>query len=199
MPVLVFGERKNGWPKSPGLSSIQTLSSFCQSENRPSMRVASLTTSANGRRPLAAARAAAVLAGVLRAVDAAAAGLAGGASVALTVTDGNEAQPLSKARQHSHAAGAIGRDKVRYFIGYCRKENGRHEASFVPPCCALYGCDSVTNIAVMHHFVQWGCPSWCGTVRARAECNYFNALKRTRLGRAPSSPRRFFLSASYSW
>ena len=24
-------------------------------------------------------------------------------------------------------------------------------------------------------------------------------LKRTRLGRAPSSPRRFFLSASYSW
>ncbi len=29
--------------------------------------------------------------------------------------------------------------------------------------------------------------------------NYFNALKRTRLGLAPSSPRRFFLSASYSW
>ena len=28
---------------------------------------------------------------------------------------------------------------------------------------------------------------------------YLSALKRTRLGRAPSSPRRFFLSASYSW
>jgi hypothetical protein len=29
--------------------------------------------------------------------------------------------------------------------------------------------------------------------------DYFKALKRTRLGLAPSSPRRFFLSASYSW
>lgn len=29
--------------------------------------------------------------------------------------------------------------------------------------------------------------------------NYFSALKRTRFGRAPSSPKRFFLSASYSW
>ena len=33
-----------------------------------------------------------------------------------------------------------------------------------------------------------------GTSRA-----YFSALKRMRCGRAPSSPRRFFLSASYSW
>src|SRR2546427_849631 len=103
MPVLAFGERKNGWPKSPGLSSIQTLSSFCQSENRPSMRVASFTTSANGRRPLAAARAAEVLAGVLRGADSAAAARGAGVIVALTVTDGNEAQPLSKARQLNHA------------------------------------------------------------------------------------------------
>jgi hypothetical protein len=29
--------------------------------------------------------------------------------------------------------------------------------------------------------------------------DYFKALKRTRLGLAPSSPRRRFLSASYSW
>jgi hypothetical protein len=28
---------------------------------------------------------------------------------------------------------------------------------------------------------------------------YRIGLKRTRFGRAPSSPRRFFLSASYSW
>jgi hypothetical protein len=85
------------------------------------MRVASFTTSANGRRPLAAARAAAMLAGVVRGADAAVAGLTAGVNVALTVTDGNEAQPLNKARHDNHAAGLTGRDKVRYFIGVLQK------------------------------------------------------------------------------
>lgn len=55
-----------------------------------------------------------------------------------------------------------------------------------------------------------GCPAGCDrpgrwhwkrrtrVSRSPAEAGYFNDLKRARLGRAPSSPRRFFLSASYS-
>src|SRR5215217_8141211 len=55
MPVFSFGERKNALSKSSGLSSSQTLSSFCQNANTPSPRFASLITSANGRRPPVAA------------------------------------------------------------------------------------------------------------------------------------------------
>src|SRR3954452_1303428 len=55
MPVLSFGERKNRRLKSSGLSSSQTLSSFCQTVNMPSLRRASLITSVNGRRPPGAA------------------------------------------------------------------------------------------------------------------------------------------------
>src|SRR5881394_686210 len=54
MPVLALGDRKNGVFRSEGFSSIQTLSSFCQSVNRPSTRVASFTISAKGRRLLLA-------------------------------------------------------------------------------------------------------------------------------------------------
>src|SRR4051794_18856042 len=48
----------------------------------------------------------------------------------------------------------------------------------------------------------------CPRMRMRAAANddgghvrdsYLSGLKRIRLGFAPSSPRRFFLSASYSW
>src|SRR5689334_13894156 len=55
MPVFSFGDRKNGLLKSSGLSSSQTLSSFCQNANTPSLRLASLMTSANGRGPPVAA------------------------------------------------------------------------------------------------------------------------------------------------
>src|SRR3954452_21653054 len=55
MPVFSFGERKNGWLKSSGLSWSQTLSSFCQKASTPSLRFASLMTSANGRKPPLAA------------------------------------------------------------------------------------------------------------------------------------------------
>ena len=51
MPVFSFGERKNRRLKSSGLSSSQTLSSFCQTVRTPSLRRASLMTSANGRSP----------------------------------------------------------------------------------------------------------------------------------------------------
>ena len=49
MPVLNLLERKNGWFRSSGRSSSQTLSSFCQKASAASVRLASLTTSANGR------------------------------------------------------------------------------------------------------------------------------------------------------
>src|SRR4051812_38250061 len=49
MPVFSLVERKNGWFRSSGRSSSQTLSSFCQKAIAASVRLASLTTSANGR------------------------------------------------------------------------------------------------------------------------------------------------------
>ena len=53
----ILGDRKNGLLKSSGLSSIQTLSSFCQSAIRPSICLASLITVANaGGWPAAARR-----------------------------------------------------------------------------------------------------------------------------------------------
>src|SRR5438874_10684587 len=58
MPVLIFGDMKNGWSRSLGFSSSQTLSSFCQTLNRPSVRLASLMISANGRKPPGAGAAA---------------------------------------------------------------------------------------------------------------------------------------------
>ena len=42
-------------------------------------------------------------------------------------------------------------------------------------------------------------PADAGRARLATRARYLSALKRMRCGRAPSSPRRFFLSASYSW
>ena len=109
MPVLSFGDRKNGWSKSCGRSSIQTLSSFCQSVSRPSLRRAPLTTSSNGlsapgaaacggapggRRPDAAAAGGVALAGP----EAAAAGAAvPAAATGVAVNVCNVVQPDSAA------------------------------------------------------------------------------------------------------
>ena len=51
-----------------------------------------------------------------------------------------------------------------------------------------------SSTAKQHHRAA---PS--ATCRDGTSTVYFSALKRSRCGRAPSSPRRFFLSASYSW
>src|SRR5689334_20718037 len=48
MPVAIFGDRKNGLPKSSGLSSIQAFSSRCHKVKRPSIFFASLMTIAKG-------------------------------------------------------------------------------------------------------------------------------------------------------
>ncbi len=48
MPLLSLGESRNGLPRSPGASSIQTLSSFCQSVSGPSILRAPSMTLANG-------------------------------------------------------------------------------------------------------------------------------------------------------
>ncbi|MCC2633623.1 MAG: hypothetical protein K0S48_1509 [Ramlibacter sp.] len=42
-------------------------------------------------------------------------------------------------------------------------------------------------------------PACAGTLKTLAALAYLSALYLTRCGLAPSSPRRFFLSASYSW
>src|SRR4051812_29826710 len=49
MPVFSLVERKNGWFRSSGRSSSQTLSSFCQKAIAASVRLASLMTSAKAR------------------------------------------------------------------------------------------------------------------------------------------------------
>src|SRR5512145_3428636 len=84
MPRLMLIERKNGLPSWLSGISIQVLSSFCQSGNRPSVRLASLITSANGRGVPGAGGAAAggAAAGGAAAVGwAAPPGAAGGAGV----------------------------------------------------------------------------------------------------------------------
>ena len=48
MPRAILGANNIGLPKSSGISSIQTLSSFCQVVSAPSIFLASLMTVANG-------------------------------------------------------------------------------------------------------------------------------------------------------
>src|SRR5687767_4488742 len=48
MPRAILGANSITRPKSSGISSIQTLSSFCQSVSAPSIFLASLITVANG-------------------------------------------------------------------------------------------------------------------------------------------------------
>ena len=50
MPVLILGDSRKGWPKSSGCSSIQTLSSFCQSVSGPSILLRVLDDHGKGRR-----------------------------------------------------------------------------------------------------------------------------------------------------
>src|SRR5262245_47082890 len=48
MPRAILGANSIGLPKSSGISSIQTLSSFCQSVSAPSIFLASVITGAHG-------------------------------------------------------------------------------------------------------------------------------------------------------
>ena len=139
MPVFSLGDMKNGWSRSDGFSSSQTLSSFCHSVNRPSMRFASLMISAKGRRLLEDALAWAA------APDFGAEALAAGAgavsaSPLASAADGFEAEagavahPPSKAISNGEATRVRTRerDECKNFIGRPQKVRAT-EASFVPP------------------------------------------------------------------
>ena len=99
MPLANFGLRKKGLPKSSGLSSNQTFSSFCHSDSRPSIFLASLMTVAKGGGPPAVGACAAADAAPLGA-DAAAAALGAGLLAAAAWAPGalgSVEQPASRA------------------------------------------------------------------------------------------------------
>jgi hypothetical protein len=147
MPVLALGDRKNGVSRSLGLSSIQTLSSFCQRVSRPSIWCASLITSAKGRRPLAAAAAAAAAALALGAeatVDGAGAALASEATGAIACKPvsvplaaacdgplGTLAHPASRAISNGEAKCAWpARGEVVCFMGTAKvqRDDSKHRS-----------------------------------------------------------------------
>ena len=193
MPVVSFGDRKNGWLKSSGRSSSQILSSFCQNVNSPSIRFASLITSANGR---SAPGAAADRRGAGRHARPEA------APPGPTAPVGAAAPPAGAGAQRAGDEGLQGGAAAeRGEPARTRPEAGRTEAGRADHAEASAGRSG--NGAFDGTAEEWfselaECPSIPGR-RAPRVSDYISALKRRRCGRAPSSPRRFFLSASYSW
>src|SRR5437764_957747 len=147
MPVLSLGDRKNGWFRSNGLSSIQTLSSFCQRVNRPSMRVASLMISAKGRNALAAGAEAPAFGADALAPDALAVRAAPGSGLGSTCCAATRevlAHPAATARRSGGAKRTRARRDVdEYFMGRLteRRLRSRLRASVLLPV----KCDRVTG------------------------------------------------------
>ena len=201
MPVASFGDRKNGWPKSSGRSSIQTFSSFCQSVNSAvdllgvlddvgerlrrwpggGGRAAALPGGA-GPRPRRRGRPAAGAGRVAPAV--AGAGLARPAGAGRPQRRSSLRRATARAAIDSTAERARGTERTGS-CGRRQAQSGSQRTS-----AELSSAASGPTVQV---------PSSRRSAQPAATVNYFSALKRRRCGRAPSSPRRFFLSASYSW
>ena len=195
MPVFSFGERKNGWLKSSGLSSSQTLSSFCQTVSRPSLRLRVLDHV--GERPQRRRRAA---------------------------TDRRRSRRPQRPRRRRpgrprprpapmrprpgrRGAGAVDG-------GLQGRAAGQHGAGGDEQGRARESAARAASVAMRKVLGENGRRhAFDGKTRSRSSRNGRNSqsrrriasadqcigLKRSRFGFAPSSPRRFFLSASYSW
>jgi hypothetical protein len=185
----ILGDRKKGLSKSSGFSSSQTLSSFCQTREQAVDALGVLDDGGKGRwlarcwrggRRRAAggrARKLALPAGARRSRRRSGGRCGLGAR--------RLAHPAARSRRHKKAATAADQGQGRAGHGQAR----RVTAVTHWPC----GCGRRRGTG------SAGCVPPCIRAPSTAPGVPSDALNRRRFGRAPSSPRRFFLSASYSW
>ncbi len=191
MPDLSFDEMKNGLSKSSGASSSRTRSSFCQTVSVPSLRRASRTTSANGRSGLGAATMGGAPGG--RRPEAAPPGP--------TAPTGAEAPFAGRGRRADDGLEGRAAGERRGRCGGERREgsgqprNRHRHAGKVPGQKTILAAFDAAGRAWFDDRAQLS-PADALPQRAAPQCI---GRKRSRFGLAPSSPRRFFLSASYSW